>query len=298
MHPFDRTRARQNRNRAAARLREHDFLANWVMENLTERLKDVRRKFPLALQIGCAHDPARDETLKKTAGIETLIHMDLSERILTSRRGLRLVADEEFLPFASASLDLVIGNFTLHTVNDLPGALVQVRRALKPDGLFLAALAGGGTSRELRECLMTAELNLRGGAGARVPPFADSLQMAGLMQRAGFALPVVDSETLTVSYENIFKLVADLRGMGENSALAGRDPRPLSRTVMMEAARLYNERFADPDGRLRSTFEMLFLIGWAPHESQQQPLRPGSAQKSLAEALNTQEHGTGEKPGP
>ncbi|MDZ4736101.1 MAG: methyltransferase domain-containing protein [Rhodospirillaceae bacterium] len=301
---FDRRRLARHRDRAAARLETHGFLFETVGERLADRLDDIRRRFPFALDLGC-HDGILRRLIGSRGGIETLIQSDLSERYAraaarsdTKPDAPALVADEEALPFAAGSFDLALSNLSLHWVNDLPGALLQIRHALKPDGLFLATMFGSETLGELRDCLLAAESALVGGAHQRVAPFADLRDAAGLLQRAGFALPVADSDTITVTYENAFRLMDDLRGMGEQSALLDA-PRGLgSRQLFVEAARLYAERHAEPDGRIRATFRVVFLTGWAPHESQQKPLRPGSAQARLAEALDTEERPAGDKAKP
>ncbi|MEX0809174.1 MAG: methyltransferase domain-containing protein [Dongiaceae bacterium] len=301
---FDRRRLARHRDRAAARLETHGFLFETVGERLADRLDDIRRRFPLALDLGC-HDGTMRRLIGGRGGIETLIQSDLSELYAraaasgdTKPDAPALVADEEALPFAAGIFDLALSNLSLHWVNDLPGALLQIRYALKPDGLFLAAMFGSETLGELRECLLAAESALSGGAHQRVAPFADLREAAGLLQRAGFALPVADSDVITVTYENAFRLMDDLRGMGEQSALLDA-PRGLgSRQLFVEAARLYAERHAEPDGRIRATFRIVFLTGWAPHESQQKPLRPGSAQARLAEALDTEERPAGDKARP
>ena len=203
--------------------------------------------------------------------------------------GLALVADEEALPFAAASFDLVVSALSLQWANDLPGALVQIRRTLVPDGLFLAALVGGQSLTELRTALTAAEAELTGGASPRVAPFADVRDLGGLLQRAGFALPVTDVEPVIVRYSSMLALMQDLRAMGATNALAERSRLPLRRAVLMRAAEIYAARFGDPDGRLRATFEIVWLSGWAPHESQQKPLTPGSARMRLADALNARE---------
>ncbi len=208
-----------------------------------------------------------------------------------------VVGDEERLPFRPESLDLVVSALGLHFANDLPGTLVQTRRALKPDGLFLATLLGGDTLVELREAFATAEAERTGGASPRVAPFAELRPLGGLLQRAGFALPVIDQDRLTVRYATMFDLMRDLRAMGATNALVERSRRPLGRAVMLRAAEVYAERFADPDGRLRATFDLVWLSGWAPDESQQKPLRPGSARTRLADALGVREMPAGEKPG-
>ena len=206
-----------------------------------------------------------------------------------------LAADEEALPFGRETLDLVLSNLSLHWVNDLPGALIQIRNALKPDGLFLAAMLGGDTLTELRQALMEAEIAETGGASPRVSPFADLSDAASLLQRAGFALPVADSDTITVTYPDAFALMRDLRRMGEAGAVRERPKHASPRRLMFAAAERYAELFADADGRIPATFQILYLTGWAPAASQQKPLRPGSAETRLADALDTKEESTGEK---
>jgi SAM-dependent methyltransferase len=208
------------------------------------------------------------------------------------------VADEEALPFRDASLDLVVSALALQFVNDLPGALLQIRRALKPDGLFLAALLGGGTLTELRQAFAAAESDVEGGVSPRVAPFADLRDLGALLQRAGFALPVTDTDHLIVRYNTVFGLTHDLRRMGATNALLDRRRAPLKRATLMRMAEIYAQRFADADGRVRATFEIVWLSGWAPHPRQQQPLKPGSASTRLADALGTPEISAGEKAGP
>jgi SAM-dependent methyltransferase len=208
-----------------------------------------------------------------------------------------VVADEEALPFCDAAFDLVVSALALQFVNDLPGVLVQIRHALKPDGLFLAALIGGETLTELRQSFAEAESDVEGGASPRVAPFADLRDLGGLLQRAGFALPVADADRVSVRYDSAFALMHDLRRMGATNALVDRRRAPLKRTTLMRMAEIYARRFSDNDGRIRATFEVLWLSGWAPHPGQQQPLRPGSAKTRLADALGTREISTGEKAG-
>ena len=210
---------------------------------------------------------------------------------------MRVQADEERLPFADESLDLLVSTLALHWTNDLVGALIQIRRALKPDGLFLGAVLGGGTLMELRQSLVQAESELSDGAGLRVSPFADVLDAAGLLQRAGFAMPVADIDRVTVRYASALELIRDVRAMGESNVLFDRAKKPLSRAVLARAAAVYHERFAGPDGRIPATFDIVVMTGWAPHPDQQKPLRPGSAQVRLADALHVREHSAGEKSG-
>ena len=207
-----------------------------------------------------------------------------------------VAADEEALPFRDASLDLVVSGLALQFVNDLPGVLIQIRRALKPDGLFVAALLGGETLTELRQSFAAAESEVEGGVSPRVAPFADLRELGALLQRAGFALPVTDVDRVTVRYDNVFDLMHDLRRMGAANALLARRRMPLRRATLVRMAEIYAERFADPDGRLRATFDIVWLSGWAPHPDQQKPLQPGSAKTRLADALGTREISAGEKP--
>ncbi|MGA8936113.1 MAG: methyltransferase domain-containing protein, partial [Pseudolabrys sp.] len=208
----------------------------------------------------------------------------------------RVVADEEALPFADSSLDLVTSVLALQFVNDLPGTLIQIRRALKPDGLLLAALVGGESLAELREAIAIAESEIEGGVSPRVAPFVDVGELGALLQRTGFALPVIDNERLVVRYASAVALMHDLRRMGATNVLFERRRKPLKRATLDRTAAIYAERFADADGRLRASFDIVWLSGWTPHESQQKPLKPGSAARRLADALGTREISTGEKP--
>ncbi len=263
------------------------------------RLEAIMRRFPLAVDLG-ARDGAFGRALTTSdaaAKIDHLVETDLSHAMLTGRPGSRLVVDEEHLPFAEASLDLVVSTLALHWTNDLVGALIQIRRALKPDGLFIGALLGGASLTELRQCLLAAESELSGGAGLRVSPFADAFDGAALLQRAGFALPVADVDRVTVRYGHPIALLRDLRAMGETNVLLDRPRRPLPRAVLLRAMDLYAERFAQADGRVPATFEIITITGWAPHESQQKPLKPGSAKMRLADALGAVEVSTGDKAG-
>ena len=281
---FDRGALRRQRERTAPHLHGYDFLIREVAERLLERLGDVRRAFPLALELGC-HTGQLAEVLRGRTGVGRLIQTDLSSAMVRRADGLRLVADEEALPFGADTFDLVLSCFSLHWINDLPGTLAQVRYALKPDGLFLAAMPGGTTLQELREAVMRAELELDGGAGLRVSPFVDLRDAGSLLQRAGLALPLVDVETITVTYDHPLKLMQELRGMGEANALRQRPRRQLRRATLLRAAEIYSELFADARGRVPATFEILMLSGWKPAPTQPQPLRRGSGQVDLAEAL-------------
>ena len=202
---------------------------------------------------------------------------------------LRVIQNEELLPFGDQTLDLVVSALSLQVVDDLPGTLIQIRRALKPDGLLLAALVGGDTLIELREAFAAAEVEIEDGVSPRVAPFADVRDMGALLQRAGFALPVADVDRMTARYSSPFELMHDLRRMGATNPLVERSRRPLKRATLRRMAEIYAERFSDPDGRIRATFEVVWLSGWVPHDSQQKPLAPGSARQRLADVLGTRE---------
>jgi NADH dehydrogenase [ubiquinone] 1 alpha subcomplex assembly factor 5 len=281
---FDRATVRRRRDRVAAGLDGVDFLIRAAASRLVERLGDIRRRFPLAVELGC-HTGQLAQALAGSGQIGQLIQCDLAPAMARRLTGARLVADEELLPFGAETLDLILSCFSLHWVNDLPGTLAQIRHTLKPDGLFLAALPGGTTLMELREALLRAELELTGGAAVRVAPFVDVRDAGMLLQRAGFALPVADVETLTVTYDDPLKLIAELRAMGEANALADRPRRPLGRAILGHACAIYRERFADARGRVPATFQLLTLSGWRPDPNQPQPLRRGSGQVNLARAL-------------
>ena len=284
---FDRTQVRRQRDRAAAAFADHSFLFDEVAERLADRLLDVTRRFPRALDLGC-HTGVMRRALSGRGGIEWLVECDLSPamtRAAGNSAGGRAVADEEVLPFADRSFDLVLSNLSLHWVNDLPGALVQINRALEPDGLFLATMLGGETLRELRRCFIEAEMAEEGGAGPRVSPFADVRDAGALLQRAGFALPVVDIDTITITYGEPLRLLADLRGMGETNATLGRRKTMTRRATIARALDLYRESYADADGRVPATFQILTLTAWRPHDSQQKPLARGSGRASLADVL-------------
>jgi SAM-dependent methyltransferase len=309
---FDRRVLRRHRDRAAPGIAAHDFLLREVAERLLDRLEDVRRRFPLALDLGCHHGVVA-ELLAGRGGVETLVQADLSPAMtrLAAVRGAAwgaaggrgvpaapaVVADEEALPFAEGSLDLVLSVLSLHWVNDLPGTLLQIARALKPDGLLLAAMIGGDSLRELREALLRAELEVEDGVSPRVSPLADVRDLGGLLQRAGFALPVVDVDSLTVTYPSALALMRELRGMGETGTDRNRRRGLTRRATLLRAAALYEEVHGDAAGRIPASVDILYLTGWAPHAAQPQPLRPGSARARLAEALGSAERSAGEKAG-
>lgn len=259
-----------------------DFLLRRVVEDLDDRLGAVLRTFSEAVDLGTPSALAA-EHLRASGRVGRVT------RLAPQAEAGAVLADPEVLPLAPGRFDLAVSLLALQHVNDLPGTLAQLRRALRPDGLFIGCLLGGRTLTELRQVFGQAESEVEGGVSPRVAPFAEVREMGSLLQRAGFALPVTDVETVTVRYRDPFALMHDLRAMGLTNVLIDRRRTPLRRDTLLRAAALYAERFADPDGRLRASFEILWLSGWAPHESQQKPLQPGTAQTRLAEALGTTE---------
>ncbi len=298
MHIFDRRLHALRRARAVFSYSVYSFLKQAAAEDIALRLLAVNRKFERVLDLG-AHDGTLGRTLShdpQLAGrIGTIVSADLSPAFVSGPFGV--VADEEALPFADGSFDLVVSALSLHWVNDLPGTLVQIRRALKPDGLFIGVALGGRTLTELRQALLAAEAEARGGAANRISPFMDVIDGAGLLQRAGFAMPVADNDARTVRYANPLRLLSDLKGMGETAALLDRGAPPLTRGILFQAMEIYSERFSDPDRRVRATFEFVTLSGWAPGPDQPKAKRPGSATVRLSDALGVKEQAAGEKAG-
>jgi SAM-dependent methyltransferase len=282
-----------DRQRLASGARRTDPSQNFLMpraaQELEERLAATLRPFPLALDLGTPTD-AFSEALRRARPDARIIRASIST-------AADVILDEEMMPFEDSTFDLVVSGLSLQSVNDLPGTLAQARRLLKPDGLFMASLIGGRTLHELRSALTEAEAELTGGASPRVHPFVDVRDMGALLQRAGLALPVTDIDSLTVRYPHLFALMADLRALGATNALADRMKRPTRRAVFVRAAEIYAARFADADGRIRATVEIVWASGWAPHESQQKPLRPGSARSRLADVLKVAEQSAGETAG-
>lgn len=250
-------------------------------EDLADRLSTVERRFPTAATINCLTAHAAD-AMRQSGKVDEIVRIEADAALLG---GNGLVMHGDRLPLEPESIHLAVSLLALQEVNDLPGMLIQIRRALLPDGLLLAALMGGGTLTELRDSLLQAETELSGGATPRIAPFVDVRDAGALLQRAGFALPVADTEQLTARYDSMFHLMADLRAMGATSSLTERSRRPATRALFARAAQIYAERFADSDGRIRATFSIVWLSGWAPHASQQKPLEPGSAQISLSKIL-------------
>lgn len=282
--PFDRNLLLARRQRVGGQAADVDFLLSRVAEDIAERVSIMQRTFAMAADIG-AHHGVLGRTLAPLANVGTLISVERTMELLAQASGLKVAADEEALPFADAALDLVVSGLALQLVNDLPGTLVQIRRALKPDGLFLASLLGGSTLTELRSSWLEAEAETEGGASPRVAPFVDVREAGSLLQRAGFALPVVDQETVTVTYPSPLALMRELKAMGASNMLHARRKKPVRRQTLARACSVYEQRFAGPDGRIPATFEIITLTAWVPHESQQAPLKPGSAAMRLADAL-------------
>lgn len=281
---FDPELVERNRARAA-RIADHSagFLLNMAAEELADRLSAVERHFAEGVELH-GMTGATAAAIMSTGKVDRMSRLETTDAFQPASGGVTLAPLEQ-LPLAPESVNLVVSPLSAHMTNDTPGLFIQARRALKPDGLFLAAIPGAGTLAELREALLSAEEELTGGVSPRVIPFADVRDVGALLQRAGFALPVADVETYTVRYDSMFPLMRDLRHMGMANPLTGRSRTPPGRKLFVRAAEIYAERFSDPDGRIRATFSIIYLSGWAPHESQQKPLRPGSAKISLASVL-------------
>jgi NADH dehydrogenase [ubiquinone] 1 alpha subcomplex assembly factor 5 len=291
---FDRRQIRRSLERAAHGLQDADFLVRHAAEELAARAAVIKRDFRLAAVSG-SHGGTMARLLKARAGKITALSLSPALPLALACPEPRAVASEDALPLPEGVFDLIASVLSLQLVNDLPGALIQIRRALRPDGLFLGALLGGDSLIELRQAFMMAETETTGGVTPRVFPTADVRDMGGLLQRAGFALPVADLEPLTVTYATPLALMRELKAMGAANPLAARSKKPLRRDTLARAIEFYSQHFSEPDGRVRATFEILYLCGWAPHDSQQKPLKPGSAAARLADALGTAEISAGDK---
>lgn len=282
---FDDRLIAANRRRALSAMTEGvDFLLEIAAGEIADRLSLVERRFENAVELHGATGLVARAALA-TGKIDRLERIEVAPNLTSGEEAVREAAWET-VPLEPQSVNLVLSPLSLHLTNDTPGMLVQIRRALKPDGLFLAAIPGAGTLAELRDVLLAAEVELYGGASPRVIPFADIRDIGGLLQRTGFTLPVIDEESYTVRYDSIFPLMRDLKAMGMSNPLIGRSRKPVSKAFFMRAAELYAERYSDPDGRIRATFSIIYVSGWAAHESQQKPLKPGSAKMRLADALD------------
>jgi len=291
---FDRKLLRERRARFAHEIEAREFLLSHVAREIAERVGLMLRPFPLALDLGAYHG-LLGQRLAEVKSVKDVICAEsvLAFAALCPRPAL--VCDEDLLPLKDASFNLIVSGLALHRVNDLPGAIIQIRRALKPDGLFMAALLGARALVELRQALLEAEAETKGGASPRVSPFSDVRDYGALLQRAGFALPVADAETLTVVYPSPRELMREVRALGGGNVLLARSKAPLSRNTLARAEAIYRERHATKDGRVSAKFEIVYLSGWAPDPSQQKPLRPGSAAHRLADALHTTEQSAGDK---
>ncbi len=291
---FDRGLLRRRRSRFAGEVSQHEFLLDRVATEIAERIEAILREFPLALDLG-AFNGVLGRKVGALPSVGAMIYAESAPALARLCPRPAVVCDEDLLPFRDGSLSLVVSGLALHRVNDLPGALVQIRRALHPDGLFLGAALGGRSLQELRQSLIEAEAEEEGGASPRIAPFADVRDYGGLLQRAGFALAVTDADLLTVIYPSPRDLMLEIRALGGGNVMAARRKEPLPRRTLQRAEEIYRSRFGTEDGRIRASFEIVYLSGWAPHESQQQPLKPGSAVKRLADALRTEEHPAGDK---
>jgi SAM-dependent methyltransferase len=291
---FDRKLLRERRARFAHEIAARELVLAHVAREIAERVALMLRPFPLALDLGAYHGLLG----RKVAELPSVGAMIYAESVLALAALCprpALVCDEDALPFKDASLNLIVSGLALHRVNDLPGALIQIRRALAPDGLFMAALLGAGALSELREALIEAEAEGQGGASPRVAPFGDLRAYGALLQRAGFALPVADAETLTVLYPSPGEVMHEIRALGGGNVLLARSRRPLARRTLKRAEDIYRARHGTPDGKVRASFEIVYLSGWGPDKGQQKPLKPGSAAQRLADALGTIEQPAGDK---
>lgn len=291
---FDRGLLRRRRSRFARELSQHEFLLDRVAAEISERIEAILRGFPLCLDLG-AYNGVLGRAVGALPSVGEMIYAESAPALAALCPRPSVVCDEDLLPFRDASLNLVVSGLALHRVNDLPGALIQIRRALRPDGLFMGAALGSRSLQELRHALIEAEAELEGGASPRIAPFADVREYGALLQRAGFALPVTDADLLTVTYPAPRDLMHEIRAMGGGNVMAARRKEPLPRRTLERAEAIYRSRHGTPEGRIVASFEIVYMSGWAPHESQQKPLAPGSAKKRLADALGTKEHSAGDK---
>mgnify|MGYP006276208807 CR=1 FL=1 len=296
---FDRALLRRRRDRAAGEFRDYDFLHARVADDLLDRVESVSRDFDTCLVIGGGGAVGRALKDRPAAAkkIATVIETDLSAQMAALSESPAAALDEEVLPIKEGSVDLVLSCLSLHWTNDLVGALIQINYALKPDGFFAGAVLGGSTLTELRQALKAAEGALGREPGRRVSPYADTVDMAGLVSRAGFAMPVSDVDRITARYGNSFVLMRDLRKMGETNALEDRPRTPGSKALFVKTAEAYSHACADQDGRIPATFEVIHFAGWAPHPDQPKPKRPGSATHRLADALGVAEQSAGDAAG-
>lgn len=291
---FDRALLRARRARFAHEIEARESLLAHVAREITERIELMLRPFPVALDLGAYHGLLGRKVVELPS-VEAAMFAESAFAFAALCPRPALVCDEDLLPFKAGSLNLVVSGLALHRVNDLPGALIQIRRALAPDGLFMAALLGANALGELRQALLEAEAESEGGASPRVSPFGDVRDYGALLQRAGFALPVADAETIEVRYASPREVMHEVRALGGGNVLIARSRMPLSRRVLARAEALYRERHGTADGQVSATYEIVYLTGWAPDPSQQKPLKPGSAAQRLADALGAKEQAAGDK---
>lgn len=291
---FDRRLLRKRRERFAGEVAQHEFLLAHVAAEIAERTAAILRDFPLAVDLG-AYRGGLGERVAALPRVGRMIYAESAPKLAELCPRPALVCDEDLLPFKDESLNLVVSGLALHRVNDLPGALIQIRKALAPDGLFLGAALGSRSLHELRGALIEAEVEEQGGASPHIAPFADIRDYGGLLQRAGFALPVTDAELLTLIYPAPRDLMAEIRVLGGGNVLSSRRKAPMARATLERAESIYRARHGTEDGKIVASFEIVYLSGWAPHASQQKPLPPGSAKARLADALGTTEHSAGDK---
>ena len=294
---FDLALLNLRRRRIAPEFDKFDFLLKWIIGDIENRLAAIKREFPTVLSLG-SHQGMLGAICNDRPGTDIVIDQDSCIQFLKSAQGKKVNCNMEFVPFGKASLDLVLSAMTLQYVNDLPGTLIQLRQALKPDGLFIGTMFGSETLIELRECFMLAEEQVEGGVSPRVIPMTNVQECGALLQRAGFTLPVTDSDILKINYSEPENLLHDLRGMGLTNVLRHRRKTPLKRNTFRTMFEIYKSRYSNSAGKLVASFETLTMTGWAPHENQQQPKQPGSAQVRLADALGTDELSGGEKASP
>ncbi|MEM7619727.1 MAG: methyltransferase domain-containing protein [Pseudomonadota bacterium] len=295
---FDKSFLNTKRTRAAKQITKYDFLLRHVAQDLSDRLSFILRTFTHTLDFG-SHHGVVGHAVSKLETVDNVMFLDSCSALLQHCKGHKILADEEILPLAPKVFDLIVSGLSLQNLNDLPGILLQLRHTLKPDGLFLASLLGGRTLWELREAFNIAQEEMEGGTSPHIAPFVDVRDAGHLLQRAGFTLPVADTDSLTIHYDTALHLMKDLQGMGGSNSLIQRNRTPLKRSTLFRIVEIYQERFAlkngKDTGKVPATFEILTLTGWSPHDSQQQPLKPGSATTRLADALETTEHSAGEK---
>lgn len=291
---FDRDLLRRRRARFAQEMPRHEFLLSHVAAEIADRIGAVLREFPRALDLGAFHG-VLGRAVAALPSVGEIIYAESVPALAALCPRPSVVCDEDLLPFKDGSFNLVVSGLALHRVNDLPGALLQIRRTLSPDGLFMGAALGSRSLQELRYALIEAEADEEGGASPRIAPFADVREYGALLQRAGFALPVSDADLLTVIYPDPRDLMREIRAMGGGNVLAARRKGPLPRRTLERAEAIYRTRHATPEGKVVASFEIVYVMGWAPHAGQQKPLAPGTATMRLADALGTTEHTAGDK---